>query len=131
MTERKDLEKQTPKTVQAIKQDEPVMRPQVDICEDATGITLQADMPGVPKERLDIQVDKDTLSIAGEACLDTPEDMEALHVDISVTRYQRSFSLSGELDATKIDASLKDGLLTLHIPKREEHKPRKIEVRAG
>ncbi len=131
MTERKDLEKQEPKATQQIKQDECILRPQVDICEDATGITLQADMPGVAKERLDIQVDKDTLSIAGDACLDTPDDMEPLYADIGVTRYQRSFSLSGELDATKIDATLKDGLLTLHIPKREEHKPRKIEVRTG
>ncbi len=131
MTERKDLEKQKSKAVQQAQQDEHIMQPQVDICEDATGITLQADMPGVPKDRLNIQVDKDTLSISGEACLDTPDEMEPLYVDISVTRYQRSFSLSGELDATKIDASLKDGLLTLHIPKREEHKPRKIEVRAG
>ncbi len=131
MTERKELEQQAPKAVQQPKQDECIMQPQVDICEDATGITLQADMPGVPKDRLDIQVDKDTLSIAGEACLDTPDDMEALHIDIGVTRYQRSFLLGGELDTSKIEAGLKDGLLTLHIPKREEHKPRKIEVRAG
>ncbi|MCF6354403.1 MAG: Hsp20/alpha crystallin family protein [Candidatus Polarisedimenticolaceae bacterium] len=131
MTERKEIEQQEPKAVQQTQQGEHIMWPQVDICEDATDITLQADMPGVPKDRLDIQVDKDTLSIAGEACLDTPDDMEALHVDISVTRYQRSFSLGGELDTTKIEAGLKDGLLTLHIPKREEHKPRKIEVRTG
>lgn len=131
MTEKQDLERQGAKAVQQAQKEERVMRPHVDICEDATGIILLADMPGVPREKLNIRVDKDTLSIAGEANLETPDDMEALYADISTTRYQRSFSLSSELDAAKIDATLKDGLLTLHIPKREEHKPRKIEVRSG
>jgi len=131
MTEKKDLEKQAPKAVQQTRQDERVLRPQVDICEDSSGITLQADMPGVPKDGLDIQVNKDNLSIEGVAAIAMPENMEPLYADISVTRYQRNFSLSSELDATKVDASLKDGVLTLHIPKREELKPRKIEVRAS
>jgi HSP20 family molecular chaperone IbpA len=131
MSERKDLQTEESKAVQQAQQDNRVMRPSVDICEDVSGITLLADMPGVPKDKLDIQVDKDTLSIAGEAAIDTPEGMEALYVDVSTKKYQRSFSLSSELDADKIDASLKDGLLTLHIPKREEHKPRKIEIRTS
>jgi len=131
MTEKKDLEQQQSKAVTEAKQAEEVVRPRVDICEDAKGITLQADMPGVPKEGLDIHVDKESLSIEGKASIETPKDMEVLYADVSVTWYQRSFSLSSELDASRIDAALKDGVLTLHIPKREEHKPRKIEVRAG
>ena len=59
-----------------------------------------------------------------------PEDMEALYADVRYTRYERSFALSRELDVEKIDGNLKDGVLTLRIPKREEHRPRKIEVRA-
>ena len=57
--------------------------------------------------------------------------MEALYADVRSTRYQRSFSLSSELDGNKVEASLKDGVLTLRIPKREQYKPRKIEVRTG
>ena len=60
-----------------------------------------------------------------------PEGMEAIHADVRSTRYQRSFALSSELDGSKIDATLKDGVLTLRIPKREELQPRKIEVRVG
>jgi len=131
MTEKKDLEKQKSKAVQQARQDERVLRPQVDICEDSSGITLHADMPGVPKDGFDIQVNKDSLSIEGAAAIAMPENMEPLYADISATRYQRNFSLSSELDATKVDASLKDGVLTLHIPKREELKARKIEVRAS
>jgi HSP20 family molecular chaperone IbpA len=110
---------------------EGVMRPPVDVFEDATGITLQADMPGVNKENLDIRIDKESLSLSGVLTLDMPKEMEPLHADLRATRYQRSFTLSGELDADRVEASLKDGVLTLRIPKREELKPRKIEVKAG
>jgi HSP20 family molecular chaperone IbpA len=50
---------------------------------------------------------------------------------VQATRYRRSFALSGELDTERIEASLKDGVLTLRIPKRAEFRPRKVEVRAG
>ena len=90
----------------------------------------QADMPGVLKDRLGVRIDSDTLSIEGNAVITMPEEMEALYADVRCTRYQRSFSLSRELDVEKIDANLKDGVLTLHIPRREEHKPRNIGVLA-
>jgi HSP20 family protein len=131
MTEKKDLEKQKSKAAQLAQQDERVLRPPVDICEDSSGIILHADMPGVPKDGFNIQVNKDSLSIEGIASIEMPENMEALYADIITMKYQRNFSLSSELDATRIDASLKDGVLSLHIPKREELQPRKIEVRAG
>jgi HSP20 family molecular chaperone IbpA len=107
------------------------IRPAVDIFEDTKGITVQADMPGVSRERLDIQVDHDTLSIEGKAEIPMPEGLEALYADIRSTHYQRSFTLSHELDGEKADASLKDGVLTLRIPKREQYQPRKIEVRVS
>jgi HSP20 family molecular chaperone IbpA len=113
------------------KSDEQVraIRPLVNIFENEKGITVQADMPGVSKERLDIQIDKDTLSIEGVSEVPMPEGMEALHADICSTHYRRNFSLSSELDGERADASLKDGVLTLSIPKREQFKPRKIDVR--
>ena len=86
-------------------------------------------MPGVSKERLNIQVDTDTLLVEGDARIDMPAGMEALYADVRATRYRRSFALSGELEAQKIDARLKDGVLTLRIPKRAEVRPRKIDVR--
>jgi HSP20 family molecular chaperone IbpA len=108
---------------------ESVLRPAVDISEKAEGITLQADMPGVSRERLNIEVDRDTLTIEGVAHLEMPEGMEALYADVRSTRYRRSFALSGELDTDAIQASLRDGVLSVHIPKRAEVRPRKIEVR--
>ena len=107
---------------------EMVLRAPVDIYEDAEGITLVVDMPGVNKERLNLQVDSDSLIVEGEASIDMPESMEALYADVRSTRYRRSFALSGELDTDGIDASLKDGVLRVRIPKRAEVRPRKIEV---
>ena len=110
MTDTKDVTKQqNQETRKAGK----LMRPPVDIFEDDTGITLLADMPGVSKDRLDIQVDKDTLSIAGEVDISMPEGMEALYADIRSTRYERGFALSGEMDTEKIVAVLRDGVLSL------------------
>jgi len=108
--------------------DQPMRMP-VDIFEDETGITVLADMPGVSRERLDMQIDNNTLSIQGKTEVTVPDGMEALYADVRSTLFQRSFALSSELDGSKADASLKDGVLALRIPKREEHKARKIEVR--
>ena len=76
-------------------------------------------------------MNQDALTIEGEAKIDMPEGMEAMYADIRSTRYRRSFVLSSELDTDKVDARLKDGVLSIHIPKRAEAKPRKIEVTTG
>jgi HSP20 family molecular chaperone IbpA len=107
------------------------LAPAVDVYENAQGITVQADMPGVSKDGLSIHADRNNLVIEGNAVIDMPDGMEAIYADVQVTRYRRSFALSGELDAERIEASLKDGVLTLRIPKRAEFRPRKVEVRVG
>ena len=129
MAERQDMAKQGSKEIQEAKGSERAIRPPVDIFEDATGITLQVDMPGVSRERLNVRVDSDTLTIEGDANIQMQEGMDALYADVRSTRYQRSFSLSRELNMDKIEASLKNGVVTLRIPKREELQPHKIEVR--
>ena len=107
------------------------LRPLVDIFENERGITLQADLPGVTNDRLNLQVDKDTLRVTGEAAIGTPEDMEALWAEVRSTRYERSFALSSELDTEKISAQMKNGVLTIDIPKRAEVQPRNVEVRVA
>lgn len=128
MTETTGVSKQ--KTA-ATEEQERALLPPVDIFENASGITVRADMPGVSRERLEVHIDNDTLSIEGRAETPMPEGMEALHADVRSTLYRRNFSLSSELDGEKIEAGLKDGVLTLRIPKREAHKPRRIEVQIG
>jgi HSP20 family molecular chaperone IbpA len=105
--------------------------PAVDILEDAGGITLLADMPGVSRERLEVGLDGDTLSIEGVVDLPAPEGMRALWAELNVPRFRRTFTLSRELDPGRIEANLKDGVLTLRIPKQAHAQPRRIEVRAS
>ncbi len=118
------------RSVSNAKEQERPISPAVDIFENEVGITVLADMPGVSKDRLNVSVDNGALSIEGSAVIAMPDGMEALHADVRSTRYERGFSLSSELDVDKVDANLKDGVLTLRIPKRAEHTPRKIEIRA-
>ena len=104
------------------------MLPAVDIFEDAHQITVQAEMPGVSKEGLNVHADRNNLVIEGRIGLDIPAGMSALHADLKTTQFRRSFVLSGELDTEHIAATLKDGLLTVRIPKRVEFRTRKIKV---
>lgn len=131
MSENKAVQQTETEQAKAQSGSETFIRPDVDIYEDATGITLKADLPGVSRERLDIQVDNDTLTISGEAAIDMPEGMEPIYADINTTHYRRSFTLSKELDLDQISAELKNGELTLRLPKRAEVQPRKIEVKAA
>ncbi len=104
------------------------LTPPVDVFEDATGITLLADLPGVPKDDLHLQVEAETLTIEGEVRLEVPEGMEATHAEVSLPRYRRVFTLSRELDTDKGSAEFRNGVLTLRIPKAEHAQPRRIDV---
>lgn len=110
------------------RRDAQAMTPRVDVLEDDSGITLIADMPGVSKESLEINVENDALVIEGVISSATPQALEATYAEIRVPRYRRSFTLSRELDAGHIEAQLKDGVLKLRIPKHEQARPQRISV---
>ncbi len=116
---------------QAATRSEAAIRPPVDVFETSDGIRLVADMPGVSKEHLHLQTEGNTLTIEGQVQFDMPEKMEALYADVRSTLYRCSFVLSSELDTGHIEALLKDGVLAVRIPKREELRPRRIEVQSG
>ncbi|MDF1482954.1 Hsp20/alpha crystallin family protein [Extensimonas sp. H3M7-6] len=105
--------------------------PPVDVIEDAGGISLYADLPGVPKDKLSLQIESDTLTIEGELALDVPQGMEASHAEVGLPRYRRVFTLSKELDPAKTQAKFEQGVLTLRIPKAEHAQPRRIEVQVA
>jgi HSP20 family protein len=110
---------------------EAALTPPVDVIEDSNGITLYADLPGVPKDRLNLHVEAGTLTIEGEISLPTPEGMDATHIEVTLPRYRRVFTLSKELDPTKVSAELAHGVLKLSIPKAEHAQPRRIQVAVG
>jgi HSP20 family molecular chaperone IbpA len=115
----------------ARQQDSRAMLPRVDVLEDDTGITLLADLPGVPKDQLELKVDGDSLLIEGQVMPSTPERLEPVYAEVRVPRYRRVFTLSRELDPSRIEANLKDGVLNLRIPKQEHAQPRRISVQVG
>ena len=115
---------------EAAKVEEPALVPPVDIVEDEHGITLRADLPGVTKENLSIGVNGDNLTIEGAVSLGESQRVQPVYAEIRVGRYKRTFVLSRDLDASKIDASMKNGVLTLTVPKSEAAKQRRIDVRA-
>lgn len=108
---------------------EAALMPPVDVIEDASGITLYADLPGVPKDKLSLQVEAETLTIEGEVALDIPAGMDASHAEVSLPRYRRVFTLSRELDTEKVSAEFNQGVLKLRIPKAEHAQPRRVEVK--
>lgn len=102
--------------------------PAVDIVEDANGVTLWADLPGVSRENLQVSFNDGALHIEGQAVVATPSGLRVQHAEIRQPHFARSFSLSPDLDAGHIDAQLKDGVLKLTIARREEARPRRIAV---
>lgn len=103
--------------------------PAVDVIEDASGILLYADLPGVSKEKLSVHVEPDILTIEGDASLEASPDVEWKHVELNQMHYRRQFTLSKELDTENIAAEFKQGVLQLRIPKAEKAKPRRVRVK--
>lgn len=115
-----------------VQRQQPQVVPPVDIFEDDAGITVLADLPGATRELLGVRVDGDNLIIeASASTISVPEGMELIYSEAQFPSYRRQFTLSRELDPSRIEASLKDGVLRLTIPKSEEARPRRIEVRTA
>jgi len=104
--------------------------PQVDIYEDKKVITLQADMPGVDKDGVSIDLKEDQLTIDGKIAL-AEEKETLLHKEYEMGNYFRQFTLSDMIDREKITAKMADGVLTLTLPKAEKAVPKKITVTSG
>ena len=118
------------KTEDATRNEAAIMPP-VDVIENASGITLYADLPGVAKDKLHVRVEANTLTIEGDMQLEMPEGMESTHAEVGLPRYRRVFSLSKELDTEKVAADFENGVLKLRIPKAAHAQPRKIEIRVS
>jgi HSP20 family molecular chaperone IbpA len=132
MTATQEVAQRESKDVQSkSREQEIVLAPAVNIFENNHGITVQAEMPGVSKDRLNVQADRNSLLIEGDIAIDMPAGIQALYADVQGTKYRRSFVLSGELEIDQIEAQLKDGQLTVRIPKRAQFRPRKVEVQSA
>jgi len=107
-----------------------IWSPSVDVREDEHNFVIVAELPGMAKEDIDLEVEQNTLAIKGERKFERKDEGESYHfVERSYGSFYRSFRLPKNVDGDAIGAEYKDGLLTVTLPKKEEVKPKKVEIK--
>jgi HSP20 family molecular chaperone IbpA len=102
--------------------------PMTDIFETADALKVILEMPGVDKDGIEVRVENDVLTIDGQVDFSKYQGLQPVYTEYNVGNYARSFQLSGKIDQERITADLRDGVITLVLPKAEKAKPRKIKV---
>jgi HSP20 family molecular chaperone IbpA len=104
--------------------------PRVDIVEAGDELILYADLPGVAPEDLDLHFENRELTIQGKVS-PRHKDIQFVYGEYGIGDFYRTFTIGEQIDSSKISAELKNGVLTLHLPKVEDAKPRRIEVKTS
>ncbi|MGA1824675.1 MAG: Hsp20/alpha crystallin family protein [bacterium] len=133
MANKKELKKQETKFPAEVERtrNRKTFVPLVDIYERGDDTILLANIPGVDENSIDIDLDKNVLTITGKTEPEKLDNYRLAYAEYEKGDYQRSFTLSNEIDTNKIEAVMKNGVLRLVLPKAEEAKPKKIAVKAG
>ena len=105
-------------------------RPPVDLFEDENAFTLQLELPGVDRDKIEVEVTHEELVIRGERPYVKPESGNIVHSERVYGQFQRAFRLGVPVQNNAVEASYKDGVLTIRLPKTESVKPRRIEVQS-
>ena len=105
--------------------------PDVDICEFPDKLMLWADMPGVPEKSVEVMLKDNHLTLTGTVSPSTYNNLSPLYTEYNVGNYSRQFALNQDIDESRIQARMRDGVLEVELPKREHAKPRKIEVQVA
>ena len=122
--QKRELEKKEETTVPAR-----IFLPTADIYETQDALTVTLEMPGVEKDKVEVSVEDGVLKVEGRLDFSKYQGLQPLYTEYNVGNYSRSFRLSGKIDQSSISAELKDGVLSLVLPKVQEAKPRTIEVK--
>ena len=105
--------------------------PNIDVCETPEGLWLWADMPGVDEHSVEVNLTDGVLAIEGRVSLKEYENLTPVYTEYNVGNFVRRLSVPDEIDAGRIKARITNGVLELELPKREQAKPRRIQVAAG
>ena len=108
-----------------------VFRPLTDIVETADAVHLTLEMPGVAPDGVEIDLDKRVLSVRGRASRPSSDQYELVHAEYALGDFERAFSLSEDFDPDRIEARMRNGVLSLVLPRAEAAKPKRIEVKAA
>lgn len=128
-----ELQKQETPTPEGVERtrEAPVYRPHADIIDSDSEVILRVNLPGVNEERTELTLEKNVLTIRGHAQVPHYEGFELAYGEYGVGDFERSFKLSDEIDREGIEASVKQGVLTVHLPKVKQARTQKIAVSAG
>ena len=105
--------------------------PTTDIFETEDALTVVLEMPGVDRDNIEVSVENGVLTVEGKINFDKYEGLQPVYSEYNIGPFRRSFRISSQVDQDKIKAEMRDGVITLTLPKAEEAKPRRIEVRTG
>jgi HSP20 family molecular chaperone IbpA len=108
-----------------------IWRPLSDIVETREGVTLMLELPGVAAEDVDVSLEKRVLTIRAKSSVASPDRLRLVHAEYEPGDYERAFALSDDFDGEKIEAELKNGVLTVRLPRAEAAQPRTIRVKAA
>ena len=103
--------------------------PSINVTQDAHNFYIRAELPGIKADDLDVSATENTITISGERKILTEENVKYHRREREAGKFSRAFSIPGDIDTSKIEADMKNGILTILIPKAEKAKPRQINVK--
>jgi HSP20 family protein len=131
MTTQQELQVQQKREVDKVQESTTPMRaflPNTDIFETEDTLTVVLEMPGVTRDNVEVSVENGMVTVEGKINFDKYEGLQPVYSEYNIGPYRRSFRVSNRVDADRIRAEMRDGVITLVLPKAEEAKPRRIEV---
>ena len=134
MADKQELQVQEKREVEKAQEQTRPMRaflPTADIFETEDALTVVLEMPGVDRNNIDVNVENGVLMIEGRIDFSKYEGLQPVYSEYNIGPFRRSFRISSRIDQDKIKAEMRDGIITLTLPKAEEAKPRRIEVRTS
>jgi len=105
--------------------------PPINLYDTGSGFLVKAEVPGLTEEDINLTVNRDVVTLCGELGTDAPEGYSVHRRERAALRFSRSFSLPAQVDPNRVEASLKDGILTIRLERTEEQKPRQVSVKAS
>jgi HSP20 family protein len=109
----------------------PTFAPPADIIETKDAVIMLLDMPGADPDSLDVALEKQQLRVSARSATSAPPGYTLMHAEYGDGNYERAFTLSEQIDGERVDATFKDGVLRLTLPKASQSQARKIEVKAA
>lgn len=109
----------------------PTRVPAVTVLDTEEAILVVADMPGVTQDQVEITVDQDLMTVRGTVPADTHDGFRLLHREYEAASFERTFTVPAEVDSQAVAATVKNGVLTVTLPKQKAVQPRRVTVKAG